>query len=76
MKQYRNIHLKSDLVDSLDPPEPTLEEEEEDLPVPDVEANEELDESLVFSEDIEDVEDEDMETLVFEEDEFVAQEEE
>ena len=34
-----------------------LEEEEEDLPVPDVEANEELDESLVFSEDIEDVED-------------------
>ena len=76
MKQYRNIHLKSDLVDSLDPPEPTLEEEEEDLPVPDVEANEELDESLVFSEDVEDVEDEDMETLVFEEDEFVAQEEE
>ena len=75
MKQYRNIKLKSDLTDSLEPPEPVEEVEEEELP-PIVNNDMELDESLVFSEDLQEEEAEEEETLLLDEEEFVAQEDE
>ena len=53
MKRYRDLHLKSDLVDSLEPPVKVEEPEEEivelAVPVPPVEG--EVDEPMVFAEE-------------------------
>ena len=53
MKRYRDLHLKSDLVDSLEPPvkveEPEKEIVELAVPVPPVEG--EVDEPMVFAEE-------------------------
>jgi len=74
MKHYRNIELHSDLVDSLEPPEPITEEsEEEKIPVPPTIDVDSEDEPFVFAEESDD----EIEELDFDQtgEDFVAAEE-